>query len=334
MIVEELARICQHPDCTFSQTGQCIFNREASTCPDRLASISEIEMDKLDTAGGTVLSAPEEMERFSSSLSLNARDTQKLTRNRYCKVIAILGVPGTGKTASLVSLYLLLAHNKLTGYRFLDSKTVMAFEEISKGARRWNVGKLPEQFTAHTELQEERTAGYLHLRVQRTEDSRNMDLLLTDLPGEWTTSLIDTNRTDRLSFLKSSDRIWITVNAEEIAAPKTRQLTIHRIELLINRIKTFLSGKMPGITIVITHCDKTDSVVKHLEPLQLLATDFSIVAKEIASFSGNDEVQPGLGIKELIEDLSGLRSSIRTEFWPELPIEEVERNMLRFQDNR
>lgn len=332
---EDLDKICQKPDCTYSQTGVCVLGNNALTCEDRLLSIADL-LKEVTTAitTTTTLAPPEEMERFSSSLTLTIKDAQRLSLDRYCKVIGILGVPGTGKTASLVSLYLLLAHNKLEGFRFLDSKSVMAFEEISKGARRWNAGKLPEQLTAHTELQDERIAGYLHLRMQQTDDLNSMDLLLTDLPGEWTTTLIDTNRTDRLGFLKSADRIWLTVNAEEIDKQSTRQFTVHRLTMLINRIKTFLAGKVPDITIMVTHSDKVPSVVNNLNSLQSLATGFDIKVFEIASFSGNDNVPAGSGIKDLIKDLTEMRRSDSFGFWPAQVVAADNRYLLQYLNNR
>ena len=57
---------------------------------------------------------------------------------RYVRLVAILGEPAAGKTACLVSLYLLLARGRLEGFAFADSTTLRGFEEISRGARRWN----------------------------------------------------------------------------------------------------------------------------------------------------------------------------------------------------
>lgn len=331
----DLDKVCKKEGCFYSQTGSCVLGNDPLTCPDRLLSIADLANETIDISAETaVLSPPEEMKRFSASLSLTTKDAQKLSLDRYCKVVAILGVPGTGKTASLVSLYLLLAHSKLEGFRFLDSRSVMAFEEISKGARRWNVGKLPEQLTAHTELQDERIAGYLHLRLQQTEDSTIMDLLLTDLPGEWTTTLIDTNRTDRLGFLRSADRIWLTVNAEEIDKLSTRQFTIHRLSMLINRIKAFLSSKVPDITVVVTHSDKVPSVLNYLNSLQSLADGFDIKVIEIASFSGNDAVPAGFGIKAMIKDLTEIRKVTSVAFWPLESAAPEERHMLQYKNYR
>ena len=124
---------------------------------------------------------------------------------RYFRVVGILGEPDAGKTASLVSLYLLLSRGKLTGFKYADSRTLMAFQEISQGALRWNEGEHPQQLTTHTKLADGRSAGFLHLRLMPTEGSEAVDLLLPDLPGEWTTALTDSNRFDRLDFLKGAD---------------------------------------------------------------------------------------------------------------------------------
>lgn len=335
--MEGLDFICQKEGCTYSETKSCAFNNPPLTCPERLASIADLlaQPSLNEIIKDTVLSPPEEMERFSSSLSMTVRDAQKMMRNKYCKIVGILGVPGTGKTASLVSLYLLLAHSKLENFKFLDSKTVMALEEISKGARKWNTTHLPEQLTAHTELQDERIAGYLHLRLQRLADNCKIDLLLTDLPGEWTTTLIDTNRTDRLMFLKASERIWLTVSSEDIHRLTTRHHTIHRIKLLIERIKAFLGNAVPDMTIVITHSDKVASVKHYLSALNNIADGFTIKMVEIASFSANDEVAAGMGIQELIDDLVEKRQMNRPEFWPDLINNDTSaRHMLKYDNNR
>lgn len=327
--------ICNKAECTYSQTGQCVLNNEPLSCPDRLASLIDENIFQDDNImGDGVLNAPEETERFSSSFSLSVEDSQKLMRSRYCKIVGILGVPGTGKTASLASLYLLLAHGRLEGYKFLDSKSVRAFEEITSGARRWNEGNLPDQLTVHTELQNERIAGYLHLRLEHLTDSQKLDLLLTDLPGEWTSSLIDQNRNDRLSFLNSAERIWITINAVDIENVGTRQLTLHRIKLLIERLKVFLGSNIPDVSIVVTHCDKSSSITSHLVSLNSLAEGFDIKVFEIASFSDNDEIAPGTGISSLLDDLLQMRNPQEFKFASVNTPNNKLRHILQFQNDR
>ena len=144
---------------------------------------------------GPVLSGPEDVPRFPPSAVLRMDDVRVLMAKEYYRPIGLLGAPNSGKTALLVSLYLLLAQNRLDGFTFADSKSLMALDELARGARRWVEG-MPEQMTAHTELGG-RAAGFLHFKLLRASDCSPVHLLIPDLPGEWTTSLVENNRTDR-----------------------------------------------------------------------------------------------------------------------------------------
>jgi hypothetical protein len=332
MMDEETLAICNQPDCTFSQTGICVLNNEPVSCPDRISSLGDISSAEENNSGDIYLEAPVDFERFSSSFSLAVQDAQKLMRNRYCKVVAILGVPGTGKTACLASLYLLLAHGRLNGFQFLDSKSIRAFEEITGGTRRWNSVNLPEQLTVHTEMQDERIAGYLHLRLKHKSDGKKMDLLLTDLPGEWTLTLMDRNRTDRLGFLKSAERIWITINSEHIMDVATRRYTIHRADLLLDRIKEFLEYDVPGICIVLTHCDKSESVREYFSELINTHNDLEVKIIEIASFSQNPDIPAGFGLEETVKDLLHMRRKSTFDFTASSVSDDSVRNILKFQN--
>ncbi|MEH2469277.1 hypothetical protein V1281_001472 [Nitrobacteraceae bacterium AZCC 2161] len=84
---------------------------------------------------------------------------------RYCTLIGILGDPDSGKTAALVSLYLIASYTQHEGFGFADCRSLMAFNDISQRARHWNEGAPPDQMTVHTEAPDERTAGFLHLRL-------------------------------------------------------------------------------------------------------------------------------------------------------------------------
>lgn len=329
-----LDTICNKPECTFSQTGKCVLDNDPASCVDRLASLSGLTATtESSISGEPVLRPPTEPERFSSSLTLGLRDIEVLMAKRKCKLVGILGVPGTGKTAGLASLYLLLAHSKLNGFRFLDSKSLMAFEEICRGARRWNEAEPPEHLTVHTELQDERIAGFLHLRVESTLKENKTDLLFTDLPGEWTSSLIDKNRFDRWAFLAAASRIWITVNSLDVESVEQRHLTLHRLKLLLQRLKGFLGNQMPDVAIVVTHCDRTQSVTELLSGLKAEAEDYSIETFEIASFSASQEVLPGTGIKELLQDVCAARAKLPIQFWPNRSQLNGVRNILLYQNH-
>ena len=213
---------CLNNECTVGQTGICLLNNQPDKCPNRVSGHgAAIGGDASLTHDEPVLVAPEDTPRFPPSDVLGMDEVRALMGKEYCHIIGLLGAPASGKTACLVSLYLLLAHNSVDGFTFADSRSLMALDELSRGARTW-CGGMPEQMTVHTELKGGRSAGLLHFKLIRKSDYARLHLLIPDLPGEWSTSLIENNRTARLSFLRAADAIWVMVDGQtliETASP-------------------------------------------------------------------------------------------------------------------
>ena len=174
--------------------------------------------------------------------------------NERCRIIGLLGVPDSGKTACLVSLYLLLSHDRIPEYSFADSRSLVALDELSRGARRWQ-GGTPEQMTVHTERGDDRFPGFVHFKLRRRADGAGVNLTVPDLPGEWTNSLIDRNRTDRLSFLPSADAIWVMVNGRMLVDKEQRLGTIHRTSLIVDRIAELCDPDIPSLRLVVSRAD-------------------------------------------------------------------------------
>jgi hypothetical protein len=279
------------------------------------------------------LEKPAERPRFPHSLALNPDEIRMLTGGRYHFLVGILGAPKAGKTALVVSLYLLAANGKLEGYQFADSQTLMGLDDISRGSRRWNEGQAPEEMTSHTEEADERTAGFLHLRLKRLCDDRMFDLLLPDLPGEWSDSLIDHNRTDRLSFLKSADVLWITIDGADLL--KSRQQVLHRTQLLLKRIKTFLGPQTPKIIIAISHFDRGKPEERSTRVLEDEAKrqELAMSIINVASFSDEDSVAPGTGLLELLIGTFEPGGASQTAFWPDSERPSTGRFISRYRDS-
>lgn len=301
---------CGQQDCTVAETDICLLNNDPSTCPERLYE------DDVEGAGAAVDEPSTAQMPLSRTYGL--AEARQLITTRYVHLVGILGEPNAGKTACLVSLYLLMARDKLQDFNFRDSRTLMAFEEISRGARLWNEGQLPEQLTVHTELADDRTAGFLHIRGKSAPLGAVVDLLLPDLPGEWTSALIEKHRVDRLEFLRRADAVWLMVNGAELTAPETRQVTLHRSRLLIQRLASFLEAP-PPVILVVTRRDECVGDETSIAELCAEGQDHGLNMKviQIASVSANDEVEPGHGIPDLI------RSTIRrpeseVTLWPNL----------------
>lgn len=145
-----MERGCRKEECTVQQTGKCALSRDPNECSERL---DESEGPAIEPSSvletESTLAPPPEKPKLPNSLTLDLDQIRSLGASRQTTLVGVLGCPDSGKTAALVSLYLLLAHNRLEGFRFANSLTVMALDEISRGARRWSEGARPDQMTVH-----------------------------------------------------------------------------------------------------------------------------------------------------------------------------------------
>jgi hypothetical protein len=315
---------CTYDGCTVAETGRCALERDIAACSYRIGNQPETESSKADDdltttgdSGAPVLTSPEENPSFPPSTTLGPDEVEAMMRSRYVKVVGILGDPESGKTACLASLYLLVSTAMLEGWSFADSLSLMAFEDIARGARRWNEGQPPEQMTMHTEMADERQPGFLHLRLRRKTDGRIVDLALPDLPGEWTKALIRSARSDRFEFLRSADVLWFVVDGRILADRERRQSTIIRLGQLAGRLRTLIDGAMPRVLVVITHrdCHEPAQAVIAQMVTELAKQDVSFKLMPVAPFSDNEGFMPGFGLGDLITETVG-ESNERTTFWP------------------
>ena len=161
-----------------------------------------------------------------------------ITRANYCHLIGILGAWDAGKTCFLLSLYLMATRGKLPkGWRFAGSLTLEGFEDRARRLRAWKSGALPMQLADHTMLADTRYAALLHLALREGRDGRRIDLLFTDLPGEWSKTLVDSaNAAARFEFLKRADGIILVVDGFALTT-SFRNVEIQRCKHLLERLK-------------------------------------------------------------------------------------------------
>lgn len=331
---------CSFEGCTVGETGRCALERDPKTCSNRIRAAGVAEThpgsDQIEgtvsKVGTPVLTHPAETPRFPASTTLSPAAVDALMARRYVTVVGILGDPESGKTACLASLYLLVSNAMLEGWSFADSRSLMAFEDIARGARRWNQGRPPEQMTVHTEMADEREPGFLHLRLRRKGEARRVDLALPDLPGEWTKTLIRSGRTDRFEFLKAADVLWLVLDSGALANREQRQGTITRLGQLAGRLRALIGETMPRVIIVLTHRDLQttgDNILRRLATeLAKHGVDAETVA--VAPFSENEAIKPGYGLATLI-DVTTAVSPANSAFWPITPPKPDQRSFLAFR---
>lgn len=339
-----MSAACTFDGCTVGETGSCALERDPATCDHRIAALSseagvvgEAGAETAAEAGGLgapVLDGPATASSFPSSRTLGPDVMSTLMGSRYVTVVGILGDPESGKTACLASLYLLVSNSALEGWTFADSKSLMGFEDIARGAREWNEGAPPEQMTVHTEMADERRPGFLHLRLVRRSDGRRLDLALPDLPGEWTTALVATAKSERLEFLRSAEVIWIVVDGRTLADREKRQGVVSRLGQLVGRLKTLIGDTLPRLIVLATHHDEVA-----LEPSVLARIAAELAKKEVgaevievAPFSGDQAVKPGHGLAKLIETTAGVPVT-PPAFWPATTPKAEGRAFLRYRSD-
>jgi len=316
---------CSFDGCTVDTTGTCALARDVSVCSNRLSSpgqteaqsdISSVEVHLEERLGAAVLDQPSGTRAFQSSSALSLENLNSMMACRYVKVVGILGDPESGKTACLASLYLLLSHAKLEDWDFADSKSIRAFDDISRGARDWNNGTAPEQMTVHTELSDDHGPGFLHLRLVRKSDRRRIDFALPDIPGEWTQAFVTSAVADRLDFMRSADVIWIVLDGRSLSDLEKRNGLIARVGQLSGRLHTMFEGDPPRLILVVTHHDQHPIQSAAVEKINASLARRNLQAHVIgvAPFSDNPEVAAGFGLSELINITSGNQAR-RPSLW-------------------
>ena len=310
-----MSEACTFEGCTVGETSACALEKDPATCEHRTGrrpASGAAETGRggdpsapegLANIGAPVLERPEGMASFPSSRTLGPDAVSAIMASRYVTVVGILGDPESGKTACLASLYLLVSNAQLAGWSFADSKSLMAFEEIARGARDWDEGNPPEQMTVHTEMTDDRRPGFLHLRLVRESDGRRVDLALPDLPGEWTTDLVATSRTDRFEFMKAAEAIWVVLDGRALENKERRQGIVSRVGQLAGRLASLFDGQVPKLLLVITHRDSGEpsaSVIARLDA-ELAKRDMMATIVPVAPFSDYDgEARAGFGLERLI----------------------------------
>jgi hypothetical protein len=131
--------------------------------------------------------------QFHPGRELGLEDALAVTRARYGHLVGLLGPSNAGKTCFLTSLYLQACPGMLSpDFRFAGSLTIQGFELRARRLRTWTKGSLPEQLADHTVLADPRKAAFMHVSLDRPADpGKRVELLISDLPGEWSSELIN-----------------------------------------------------------------------------------------------------------------------------------------------
>lgn len=155
---------------------------------------------------------------------LSADLARAVMAGSLCRVVVVAGMPKSGKTTLMATLYELFQSGPFAGYNFAGSRTQLGFDE------RCHRGRTASQ---RKEEDMERTlpgeVGYLHLAL-RTErgDQPIRHLLFTDISGETFRDEVrnSASATRALEVLRRADHFVLLIDAAELTNPARRQKAI------------------------------------------------------------------------------------------------------------
>lgn len=304
---------CEKDDCTVAETGTCLLHAEPSACPHFRSESDRVEDDEGTAEEPSEKVAdeptPSATRSFHSGSVLGTQDAAKIMRATYAHLIGILGAINVGKTCFLSSLYLLATHGDLRPrFLFAGSLTLRGFEERARRLRKWEGGVLPNKLADHTIRADPRSPALLHLRLQYIQHaSRRVDLLLTDLPGEWTSELVDRADTaGRLAFLRRADGIIVVIDGPLLAAPETGHLELHRAKILLQRLSDNVGvDRTTPLVLLLSKCDLLDmQAPQRAQELHEYASSqgYAVDLVLAAAFSTKPtEIASGTGVLETVE---------------------------------
>jgi len=310
---------CEKLDCTVATTGRCLIShpdpldclhfRSGSDVVELSVEAPEVEATE-STGDEDVLPISTVGRTFHQGIELGADDAVEIMRARYAHLIGVLGSTDAGKTCLLSSLYLMASGGTLpAGYQFAGSLTLQAFEDRARGLREWEKGALPSQLVDHTVLAHPRQPSLLHLAIQeKAANRRRVDLLLTDLPGEWTDNLVlRAANAPSFEFLHRADGIIIVVDGKLLVSDR-QFVEVQRIRQFIERLSTDVGiGRDVPFVLVISKSDEIamqmpEGAIELKEYLESLG--YRATAVSAAAFSRlPNEVKSGTGVFEAIETL-------------------------------
>lgn len=307
---------CEKADCTVATTGKCLLSQPIpAECPHFRSSVVAAEVPAPDGGTPTVEAQTLKVQtqaarKFHLGNELGTLDAVEIMSAKYAHLIGILGSTDAGKTCFLSSLYLLASAGKLPSpYQFAGSLTLQAFEDRARGLRQWPNGGLAKQLVDHTLLADKRQPSLLHLAIRESNmERRRFDLLMTDLPGEWTEDLaLRVTNAASFRFLQRADGIILVVDGNVLNSDQ-RHVELQRLRYFSERLATDVHVRRDTPFVILV--SKADEIGMHMPPAADELRDhirnlgFPAVTVLSAAFSRKPtEIENGMGVFSAIETI-------------------------------
>jgi len=280
---------CNNPDCTLADGGRCArlseFSDPLANCPDLARGVAAAPRAPSNTSKPAHTPSPEAAAQPAESPAqptgsaapwsgrhLDPTEAERLLWRTPARLIGVLGSYNVGKTCLLTSLFLQLANGQRASfpYRFASSLTLHGFRDLMERANQWSAQE-DENIVPHTSIGADALLprSFLHvgLRPERLDDDRHIDVLLSDIPGEWVKAWTGhaTDAASRhMAFIQRCDAIIVVADAGALME-KGGGRTDNDVSLLIRRIADNLQGVHPRPPLALV-LSKFDRVVRSVLP--------------------------------------------------------------------
>nr|WP_315487993.1 hypothetical protein [uncultured Rhodoferax sp.] len=268
---DNVSNQCANPDCRVAQGERCVEGfAEKTECPQ----FGKIQIvPAVDAANASALI--KHCVPLAPATTLDVDEAHQILRDRECRVIAIVGSFGSGKTSLIAGLYDLFQSGPVSQVAFCQSYSLHAFEEAVHYSRAVSRQKAPE--TNRTPIGQVR---FYHLELVDLVTSAAPTVLLGDRAGEeYLGARNDPDSAREFPELARSDVLTVLADGERLMDSGQR----HNVRSEIRQmLKAFVDADVLKLTqrlaIVLT---KLDSVRKAGAAGELVLQDFEALVAGI-----------------------------------------------------
>lgn len=269
---------CTNPDCTLSQGGRCA---RAAEFPDPVVDCPELERKEgppppgeevsqkvLESEHDPLTADPEVSPTPWSGRHLSDAETERLLWRSPARLIGVLGAKAAGKTCLLTAFFLSLASGQRQdlGHRFAGSRSLHSLHVLTQKAGKWT--EADPLIVDRTVVNEDDIPRLmLHLALQPEGERRVIDVLLTDIPGEWLeqwAKRADEINQRRVALLQRCDALLVLGDADLLMDPAQRRAD-RDLAALVGRVIDLVRVAERGASIALVF-SKFDRVVQELLP--------------------------------------------------------------------
>jgi hypothetical protein len=312
---------CAKSDCNVMETGTCAEgHKPPASCPyyGNVPGTGAVEDD--DDSDENVSSDVNRI-RLPSGNFLNAEEFDEFLCWRSATLIAVVGLPASGKTTLLCALLERFLKGPFAGHLCAGSRTIIGFERRAHESRIASGRTEPD--TKRTTISDGLTFAHLAM-VESSEKAVRTDLVLSDRAGE-IYSRVQNNSSHAAELLEVSKAqiVLLLMDGKRLADPALRSGAMQGVRQML---RAFIDAKVIGgssvVQVVTTmvdlleeHEDKDLIETRVTEFRNNLTRDFGSKVAEltywnVAARDPHGRVPAAFGLAELVVDWTRSRERI------------------------